>query len=89
MFINLVGQPPWTLRDNKPLKHSRGGGRAESFLGRWGWRDVKLVTWKAEAFQKRSGQPVVGVEFFPSLAPFRKEEKTANTDPSIHSNLSL
>lgn len=47
------------------------------------------MTWKAEAFQKRSGQPVVGVEFFPSLAPFRKEEKTANTDPSIHSNLSL
>jgi len=33
------------------------------------------VTWKAEPFQKRSGQPAVGAEFFPSPAPFRKEEE--------------
>lgn len=30
---------------------------------------------EGRAFQKRSGQPVVGVEFFPSLALFRESER--------------
>lgn len=74
---------PGHPQDNKTLKHSRGGGSGE-VGGRRGWRDVKLVTWKAEHFQKRSGQPVVGFEFFPSPALFRNRGENCKHRP-LHS----
>lgn len=73
---------PWSPQDNKtPRAFQRRGRRALRVGER---RDVKLVTWKAKPFQKWSGQPVVGVEFFPSVAAFRKRGENSKHRP-LHS----
>lgn len=77
---------PWSPQDNKTPEHSRGGGEE---LWEWG-RGGMLNWWLGRQSLSRSEADNLwlGLNSFPLWLLLEKEEKTANTDPFIHSNLS-
>lgn len=77
---------PWSPQDNKTPEHSRGGG-----VELWEWGKGGMLNWwlgRQSLSRSEADNLWLGLNSFPLWLLLEKEEKTANTDPFIHSNLS-